>query len=64
MKDGKLNKREMQVLMRAITIINDWLDWEDEAREKAGFDATLDDLATIAINATNGIIDFYEAIGD
>ena len=64
MKDGKLNEREKAALRRAHSILNKWCDWESEARERADFDAVLDDVECSAASAAGLILDFLSWIDD
>lgn len=64
MKDGSLSKRERDALLRAVRILNRWCDWENEQRERADFDPTLDDIETGAAGAAGLIGEFiYDTRG-
>lgn len=63
-KNGKLSKRERDTLLRAARILNQWCNWENDEREKAGFDPTLDDIECNAASAAGMISVFiYETRG-
>lgn len=60
-KAGKLSKRDFDALLKAARILNQWCDWENDEREKEGFDPTLDDIECNAAGAAGMIHQFiYE----
>lgn len=54
MREGKLNQREMDTLLRARRILNAWADWHEGSRE--GFDEEA--AYSQACTAAGSIADF------
>jgi len=54
MRNGKLNKREMETIRKACDILNGWIDWQEER----GIDSDNDLMTNRACVAVVGMVDF------
>lgn len=55
---GKLNKREMDTLNKAWTILSRWTEWAEEDADRLGYEADTDYAYSSAMNAVCGLCEF------